>query len=189
MDSSAKRVIEIRRIGFQPLSLNLDPWPDSAIRVVLSAATRTLTGVTILASRSRALAGYGFYERMADVERGINHGFFVTPEEIEARPGARVTDFLQGRAGVRVQLVKDCPPWEDCRQGLQPQGINGCRLEIYLDGARFYSLGGAKGVGHINELLSPNSVAAIEVYPRSVSAPPRYQSLNGTCGVMLIWTK
>jgi hypothetical protein len=37
--------------------------------------------------------------------------------------------------------------------------------------------------------VQPNTIAGIEVYARSVTAPPKYQSLNGRCGVMLIWTK
>jgi hypothetical protein len=41
----------------------------------------------------------------------------------------------------------------------------------------------------IDELVNPTSVAAMEVYPRAVQAPPQYQSLNGVCGVILIWTK
>jgi len=42
---------------------------------------------------------------------------------------------------------------------------------------------------YVNELAPPNHVAAMEIYPRAVSAPPQYQPLNGTCGVVLIWTR
>jgi hypothetical protein len=67
-------------------------------------------------------------------------------------------------------------------------------MTIYVDGVRFYSLSESKNQvdqNHIfiNDLVSANSIAGIEVYPRSVTAPPKYQSLNGTCGVILIWTK
>ena len=67
-------------------------------------------------------------------------------------------------------------------------------MTIYVDGVRFNSLSQLKntrGDNHIfiNDLVSANSIAGIEVYPRSVTAPPKYQSLNGTCGVVLIWTK
>ena len=195
LDSSAKREIEVRRIGFHPVTVNLDSWPDSAIRVVMAAATRTLAAVTIAVERSQSLAIRGFYERVADVERGINHGFFVTPEEIDSRKGARMTDFLEGKPAVRVKLVSvGGSRTRPGRTGWEPQGIDGCQMTIYVDGVRFYSLSqlkNARGDNHIfiNDLVSANSIAGIEVYPRSVTAPPKYQSLNGTCGVVLIWTK
>ena len=66
----------------------------------------------------------GFYERMSDVERGINHGFFITPEEVDSRKGARTTDFLQGHSAVRVKMVKvGYPP--RVRTGWEPQGLDG----------------------------------------------------------------
>jgi hypothetical protein len=43
--------------------------------------------------------------------------------------------------------------------------------------------------GGIDELVSATSVEAIEVYPRGVNAPARYQLLSGTCGIIAIWTK
>ena len=195
LDSSAKREVEFRRIGYHPLTITLDSWPDSAIRVVMSAATRTLAAVTVAVERSQSLAIRGFYERMSDVERGINHGFFITPEEIDAPKGARMTDFLQGRPAVRVKMVKVGGPFgRNPRTGWEPQGIDGCQMTIYVDGVRFNSLSQLKNTvdqNHIfiNDLVSANSIAGIEVYPRSVTAPPKYQSLNGTCGVVLIWTR
>jgi hypothetical protein len=41
----------------------------------------------------------------------------------------------------------------------------------------------------VNELALPGHVAGMEIYPRGVGAPPEFQSLNGDCGVVLIWTK
>jgi hypothetical protein len=129
---------------------------------------------------------------MADVERGINRGFFVTAEEIEQRPGARVTDFLGGRAGVRVGNMKAAG--KIGRWGLVPMGADGCRMEIYVDGIRFYaqSIAGSQNSRpdeFLNDYITPNTIIGVEVYTRPVSAPPQYQSLNGLCGVILIWTR
>lgn len=38
-------------------------------------------------------------------------------------------------------------------------------------------------------VISPDEVAAVEIYPLSGSVPDPYQHLNGTCGVIAIWTK
>jgi hypothetical protein len=68
-------------------------------------------------------------------------------------------------------------------------------MEIYLDGARFYTSRWPPDprsryhYQYVNDEISITTVAAIEVYPKAVGAPPRYQSLNGNCGVILIWTK
>jgi len=41
----------------------------------------------------------------------------------------------------------------------------------------------------VNVLVLPTHAAAMEIYPRAINAPPQYQPNNGTCGVVLIWTK
>ena len=49
---------------------------------------------------------------------------------------------------------------------------------------------GAKGGDDtISLMVNPSAVVGIEVYPYPVGVPPRYQALNGMCGVVLIWTK
>lgn len=196
VDTAMLKRLDVRRIGYQPMSLTLDAWPDTGLRIVMAPLARSLSAVRIEADRVLSLAYHGFYQRMADVERGINRGFFVTPEEMETRPGSRITDFLEGRHGVRVEMVKEGgQKGRPGRTGLQPQGIDGCRMEIYIDGHRFYGLGRPDpwamrgGDSFINEVVQVTDIAGIEVYPRSVQAPPKFQSLNGLCGVMLIWTR
>jgi carboxypeptidase family protein/TonB-dependent receptor-like protein len=197
IDSSARRSIYVRRIGFQPQTVELDEWPDSAIRVVLTAASRTLSTITIAAERSQSLAIHGFYERMNDVERGINYGYFITPEDIEQRKGSRPSDLMTGIPGVRVRQVKTGDPRffkPSDRKGWEVQGPDFCRMEVYIDGVRLVNLGTTKQNlpdSHLflDDIVNLTSIAGIEVYPRSVTAPPKYQSLNGLCGVVLIWTR
>jgi hypothetical protein len=145
----------------------------------------------------RSLMIHGFYERQTELQSGINHGFMVTPEEIDQRKGARVTDFLLDHPGIKVATVRPPRPYDqNSRVGLQPQGSGGCRMEIYIDGNRFYTKGpkeplrlGDLGDLYVNDQIPTTTIAAIEVYPRAVGAPPKYQTLNGDCGVILIWTK
>jgi hypothetical protein len=197
MDSSAKRAVDVRRIGYLPLTVQLDAWPDTALRIVLATATRTLSTITIAVERSRTLAIHGFYERMSDVEKGINYGYFITPEDIERRKGSRPTDFFSGIPSVRVRLVKTGHPTIHSprdRKGWEVQGQGSCRMEVYLDGNRLKNISGHRDQldeSHmfLDDIVNLTSIAGIEVYPRSVQAPPKYQSLNGLCGVVLIWTK
>ena len=197
MDSSAKREIEVRRIGYQPVTVRLDAWPDTALRVVMVAATRTLSTITVAVERSASLAMRGFYERLNDVERGINYGYFITPEEIERRKGSRPTDLMAGLPSIRVRRVRTGDPRFPGpldRQGWEVQGQGSCRMEVYIDGIRLATPTKWKqqlDESHmfLDELVAMNTIAGIEVYPRSVQAPPKYQSMNGLCGVILIWTK
>ena len=197
LDSSAKREIEFRRIGYHPYRLKLDQWPDSSIRVVMAMATRALGAVTIAVERLQSLAIRGFYERMSEVDRGINFGYFITPEDIERRQGSRPTDLMSGIPSVRVRRVKTGDPQRrrpQDRQGWEVQGQGSCRMEVYIDGVRFATPTKWKtnlDENHLflDDIVALNTIAGIEVYPRSVQAPPKYQSLNGLCGVILIWTK
>jgi len=197
MDSSANRAITVRRMGYLPITIELETWPDTAVRVVLAQATRTLSAVRIEVERSAALAIRGFYDRMNDVERGINYGHFITPEEIEQRKGSKPTDFFQGIPGIRVTRVKTGDPrirLKSDKHGWEVQGIGHCRMEVFIDGNRTNALVNTRrnldeNYMFLDDIVHLTSIAGIEVYPRSVQAPPRYQSLNGTCGVILIWTK
>ena len=190
--------IEIRRLGFEPKTVKTETWPDSGLQIVLVALPARLEQVRVEAEqRVRSLTIRGVYERQEELEKGINHGFMITPEEIDQRKGARVTDFLLGHPAIKVAMVKPPRPYDqNSRSGLQPQGSGGCRMEIYIDGIRFYTRGprepvrlGLTGDLYVNDQIPTNTIAAIEVYPRAVGAPPKYQSLNGDCGVILIWTK
>ena len=61
-------------------------------------------------------------------------------------------------------------------------------MTVYLDNVRIVGrLLGADDI--IDEIVRPTHVAAMEIYPRGINAPPAYQLSNGTCGIVLIWTK
>jgi hypothetical protein len=65
-----------------------------------------------------------------------------------------------------------------------------CAIAVYLDGACMNDLGsgGVKPL-NVNRLVAPAMIAGREYYPSGNCAPDKYQSLNGGCGVVLIWTK
>jgi hypothetical protein len=171
----------IRRIGFEPAELSLREMPDTALRVQLKTIPTELKGVVVTgASAFRSLDIHGFYQRMKDADRGINHGYFITPEDLEKRKPAYITSMTEGFPTIRVA-------------GRVPRayvilGSMGCKMTVYLDNIRIVGkVGGTDDF--INEIVSPTHVAAMEIYPRGINAPPAYQMSNGTCGVVLIWTK
>lgn len=187
--TASSTTLLVRRIGFEPTELRLTELPDTAVRVAMKPIAVQLKGVVVTgASPFRSLDTYGFYGRMKDAERGINHGYFITPEDIERRRPSWITQMMEGFPTVRVcgKISKTCPAGDP--RGEFILGSNACLMTVYLDNIRI--VGGLNGrVSAVNELALPTSVAAVEVYPRAVNAPPQYQPLNGNCGVVLIWTK
>ena len=172
----------VRRIGFAPAELNLPSLPDTSLRVTLVAIPMQLKGVIVTGgSAFPSLDTHGFYRRMRDVNRGINYGYFITPEDLERRKPNWISQMADGLPTVHV------------RRGARPMndvisGSLGCKMTVYLDNIRIVGrLNGRDDF--VNEMVQPTHVAGMEIYPRSVTAPPQYQPLNGTCGVVLIWTK
>jgi hypothetical protein len=172
----------VRRIGFAPAELTLPSLPDTALLVRLTAIPMLLKDVIVIGgSAYPSLDAHGFYDRMRDVNRGINHGYFVTPEDLERRKPNWITQMADGLPTVHVR--RGSRPMNDIISG----GM-GCKMTVYLDNIRIVGrLNGRDDF--VNEMVMPSHVAGMEIYPRAVVAPPQYQPLNGTCGVVLIWTK
>ena len=185
-----KTGFEFRRLGFRPYSTDLNVSADTTIEVVLVPIALKLKGTVVQAERSRSLDIHGFYARMEEESKGIGRGWFITAEEIERRNPRRITQMLEGIPSVRVRKAWSCLG-EDC---MAPTGVNGCPMAVFLDNVRLFPPDALKTperafVTDLDEIAHPTTVAGIEVYARPTEAPPRFQMLNGTCGVILVWTK
>lgn len=187
----------VRRIGFAPEEIVFDMSPDTAIRVRMSAVATALPEQRITGRAAFvSLDLNGFYRRMKDAERGINHGYFVTPEDLEFRKPNQITQMVEGFPSVYMTRTAD--PKKDIIAGGPCAGANKCVLvagfprcamTVYVDRIRIAGKPGNGRDDFVNELVVPTHVAAMEIYPRGIGAPPEYQSMNGSCGVVLIWTK
>lgn len=178
---AGSRTLLVRRIGFEPLELRLTSKPDTALRIVLMPVAAQLKEVTVVASNAafRSLDIHGFYRRMREYERGGNRGYFITPEDIERRKATHPTQMADGFPSIRVYKSGQGPMWD------RILGRGDCAMTVYLDNIPI--AGKARGTNDfVNQLAAIGSVAAMEIYPTSLSAPPQY---SGACGVVLIWTK
>ena len=182
-----------RRIGFNPEEMKLDSVPTAVLRVRMSPAAAALPEMRVIASSPFAsLNIYGFYRRMADVERGINRGYFITPEELQTRNPFMVTSAVEHLPNIRIRpaplplVAGPKPPLN-----LRIEDGRGCPLTVYVDRVKVSPVlsRGAMRDEHINTLLVPTTLAGVEVYPRRAGAPPEFALSDGTCGVVLIWTK
>jgi hypothetical protein len=202
----------VRRIGFSPEELQIDAAPDTAIRVRMTAFATALPEQRITGRAAFvSLDLNGFYRRMRDAERGVNHGYFMTPEDFEFRKPHEITQMVEGVPAVFVKRDGGNPRkyvlvGAPCRPRTEPDAtcvrigseigaasIFRCVMTVYLDRVKIAGkVGSSLGSGtddFVNEIVQSSSVAAMEVYPRGVGAPPEFQSTAGSCGVVLIWTK
>ena len=189
----------VRRIGFSPEELRFDAAPDTAIRVRMSALATTLPEQRITGRAAFvSLDLNGFYRRMKDHERGINHGYFVTPEDFEFRKPHQITQMVEGHPSVflkrnamnpRQDVIVGAPCAVASKTCVPVGQMLRCLMTVYLDRVRIVGKPGNSLDDFVNEMVIPSTVAAMEIYPRGVGAPPEFQPMNGSCGVVLIWTK
>lgn len=181
--------IQVRRIGYLPGKVLVQPGGDTTVAVTLTQLGILMETQVIRAREQvQKLNVIGFYDRMNDATRGALAGEFILPEEIEMRRPNRATQMLEGRRGIRVQRFGNCYDITTC---YRITGTGGCAATVYVDNQRLNrfddeSIGNAPS---IDDIVGPTAISAMEVYPRGSSAPPRYQSLAGTCAIVVIWTK
>jgi hypothetical protein len=181
MDSGRVVNLHVRRIGYRERSVSLMVVQDTTLSITLGRAAQALPAQQVTGeNRVRSLDINGFYRRLAGRESGITAGYFITPEEIEQRRAYRATQMLEGVPGVRL-----------ARAGVfwVAQGLDRCLMSVYLDRIRLNSMGNRGAPVLIDDIVSSTSLAGIEIYTSAVKAPPEFQPLNGTCGVILLWTK
>jgi hypothetical protein len=184
----------VRRIGFSPEELKLSNRPDTAVRILMKAVAHALpTQLVTTRSPFVSLDLGGFYSRMKEVQNGARVGYFVTPEDFEMRNPISVTDAVEQFPSIRLRPIKGeyRTPLPLARR-MRIEDRNGCPLTVYLNRVRIQPtiVRGEAMDEPINELIQPNSVAGIEVYPRATGAPAEYPAVGcGQAGVVLIWTK
>ena len=179
----------VRRIGFEAVEFRLTERPDTALRITMKPIPVALKGVTVTgASSFRSLDTYGFYGRMKDYERGGSRGYFITPEDIDRRKPNWITQMVEGFPGIRVcgRVSITCPAGPPLFEVIL--GRNACVMTVYLDNIRITGTRNGRD-SPVNELAIPNHIAGVEVYPSALNAPAQYMPVDGTCGVVLIWTK
>lgn len=180
----------LRRIGFEALEVKLPSMPDTAIRISMKAVPTRLPEQRITTGAAFvSLDLGGFYRRMADREKGVNTGYFVTPEELEFRRPIALTAAVEQFPQIRIRPIPGSGM--PLMRNLRIEDQRGCPLTVYLDRIKIQptKFRGEPVDEQVNTLIHPSSMAGIEVYPRSAAAPAGFQMEAGTCGLVLVWTK
>jgi hypothetical protein len=204
--------LELRRLGYHPSVVSLVVAGDTTFEVRMAPLPVELAAKQVTAGASDGLTRRGFYDRIRDADRGLITGYYITPEDIEARKPFRTSQMIEGVPGVKMLATGG--------GNVTPVGRNDCLMTVYVDGVRVQltvdktgrdeaSRTGSPGMsmqrlregnpythsakvtpgGTLDELIGISSVAGIEIYPRGTRAPAMFQLLNGTCGIIALWTR
>jgi hypothetical protein len=178
--------LQIRRVGFGPLNETFVIGADTTLTFVMQPFAASLETVRIEAEATvQSLQVHGFYDRLRDRIKGTATGFFVMPEEIEARRGAiKATQLLQGIPNLRVlRIIRGTNSFDTF------VGPGGCPMTVYVDGHRLNSLGrGILEPVDVEWVPTTRELAGVEVYTHA-HVPDRFQSFALNCGVVVFWTK
>jgi hypothetical protein len=193
-------VFDVRRVGFMPSRISLEPGGDTAFSVLLLPSAQRLEGVEVTSIGRKPIVIAGFEERMAERKRAAGAGLFITAKDIEAKPATRTTQVVENIPSIYVRRVGGD------RYAIFARGVGGaeCPATLWLDGIR---VGGGseqmidrrgrityrRETGEIDQLVTPTEIAGVEVYARGMIAPPQFLPPNdpdaSRCAVIVFWTK
>ncbi len=203
--------IAVRRLGYRP-------WMSGAMQIDAGAELDPVFHLRPqpvlldpIASHAAAirqdLADNGFFER----QRG-NFGHFLTPEEIDRRQAARITDLLTAIPGVQVVVGSgNVGPAQIVLRGSGVRDGALCRPRVFVDGL-MYARGDARPVRVresnatertteleqrmdqalvLDDIGHPSTIAGIEIYRSATQVPVQFggTSVETLCGVIVVWTR
>jgi len=176
---SGKLVIQVRRVGFEPVyfDLELPPAMIVAVRVKMVPAASTLNTVEIDDIRE-PLRRVGFYQRMA-----AGNGHFVSPEMIESMRPVRATDAFRSIPNLVIDRRGN-------KNRIMTSNLR-CEYAIVIDKISVGEAGSRVRTTSPDDLLTASDLYAIEVYPRNRGLPLQFlgMSAGDGCGTIVIWTK
>lgn len=173
--------LEVRHLGYAswetaPFELARDQLLE--VEVKLGVEAIPLDPITVVAESTMQLGTLAsFRERMSDPSLD---GYFLLEDDIERRPMAKPSDLVLAAPGMSVGLASSAVGLD---RGVIMAGP--CAARTFIDGMRVQQGDGAS----IDDLLTPDRIAGVEVYPRAAGAPLQYQDPGQRCGVVLFWTR
>jgi hypothetical protein len=206
---------DLLRMGYQRVHVAFDGLSDSVMTFRMTPTAQKLSQQVIAARGSPRLDRVGFYQRLMDSNNGMGRGYFLTEEDIDRRKAQRTSQLFENLPGlktIRTSTADGCIAAQKnsnthtCSSSQSQWTVvssDGCGMSVYLDGVRLNdpnsvsstrAPGGGTDFGtqapvpDIDQIVLPGALAGVEIYPRSVSGPTRYQVMNGTCGLILLWT-
>ncbi len=197
----------VRRLGFEPFVGSIARM-DGSYEVRLAPLVQSLRAARIVASTNEILERRGFYDRMERARLGAYTSRFIGPEELDLRNPGRISTVLGDAPFVKLKMDRG-------RTMVLGRSMN-CQVAVLLDGHRvsgmieeYFTDDGRAEIDRlsrthrgqavdmflkarmsIDELVTANSIAAIEMYASLAAAPPELQrnAQPEACGLIALWT-
>jgi hypothetical protein len=167
------QMVEARAIGYQPMRIVVDvPATDTAIAdITLEALVATVDTVRVRGDR---VSG-----QMAEFEKRRRAGFgsFIDENQLNTRSPIFMADIFRTVPGISIASGQSA-------QGRVLMRANGgtCAPAVFLNGMNV-----PVPDGNLDAIVNSQEVMAVEVYSRTSSVPPQFDSRNG-CGSIVVWT-
>jgi hypothetical protein len=180
-------VAHFSRVGFRHDSIAYEAGSELPLRVAMIPAG----GAATLAAMTVRGSGGSTFERRAKRNAG---GTFISAEDIEKRQIGHTTELLRRVPGVSLsdsagmvrvvsqRRLRHAPP--NPRLGTTTYEYRECVLLLGVDG-RIAPEGFS-----IND-IQPGKIFGIEIYVGPANIPAEFSSVqgDGSCGLVMIWTK
>lgn len=181
--SAGTLAVEFSALGYvtRTDTVRVMPGRVTNVRVGLSADPVRLDPIEVSVERRElALQDIGYYNREAE-----GFGEFIDRETIEQRAPVQMSDLFRRIVGAEVRSGADGPfqRFVILRGGRS----DGCFPRVLLDGIVVHP--GGDEAAAIDDLIDPEAVSGVEVYPSSTGVPMQYSGTDASCGVILIWTR
>ena len=172
------QAITVRHLGYAPteVTVELSSRAPARANVQMGPFVPELAPMEVVSRLEQGLDRVGWTSR----KRGASSGYFISPEQIEARKATQFTDLLTTTPGIRVQGSMG----RMFITATRTAGRAGC-VNVFVDGSRWQQL----EAGDLDSFVRPQDIAAIEVYPGGGSMPVEFQSSGGDCAAVVVWTK
>lgn len=175
------------RIGYETVttpSVDLERFRSLTVELRLNPDVVPVAPLEVVASQ-RADPNFlhdGFQHRK---KRGF--GQYVTRAEIERRNPSHVTDLLRTMAGVSLSTSGRGSHGVVTTNRGRSSFAGSCPAQIYVDNFHINRASGR--TFRIDDIVSPDDVAGIEVYRGLSTVPAEFLSPRADCGVIVIWTR
>jgi carboxypeptidase family protein/TonB-dependent receptor-like protein len=171
-DSPRSGPIEVttRRLGYkaQTITLDLDRRGDAEIlRIVLETLPSEVAAVVVKGGGSRLDLFYQHRKENA-------FGRFIDRDEIEKSRVRLTSDLFRTVPGASLRASR--------RYGNLIR-LRGCQPVVWIDRVPVRDV-------ELDEVVTPEEVAGIEIYSSSSTTPPQFMDRSGRgCGAIVVWTR
>jgi hypothetical protein len=173
-------LVIVRRVGYRPVSGMLEVPPTDTLRLsyTLKGLATTLAPVVVTEHRASL--------RLAEFEerRRGRVGQFMTEAQIDARNSVFPTELIRTFLSVKMVPGKSSLGGWYAYSARGDKNLRGaCPMAVLVDEVQMPT------PFNLDMLPSRHDLAGIEVYAGPAQIPPKFNSYDRGCGIILVWTK